>query len=47
MSDQNEREDLLNATVEAYKVSVGHIPGEDQMPEIRELVDGYLKEKND
>lgn len=46
MSKKDDREELLNNTLDAYKESTGTLPSEDQMPEIVEIVDNYLKDES-
>lgn len=46
MSAQDDREDLLNSTLDAYQESTGTLPSEDQMPEIVNVVDNYMEGGN-
>ena len=43
MSKKDDREELLNNTVGAYVESTGHLPSQDELPEIVNVVDNYLE----
>lgn len=38
-------EKLLNDTLDAYVESTGHLPSEDEMPVVVEVVEAYLDEQ--
>lgn len=46
-SDKDQEEELLNKTLDAYVESTGHLPGEDEMPKVVEIVEDYLDKEND
>lgn len=46
MSKKDESEQLLNDTIGAYVESTGHLPSQDQMPEIVTIVHDYVNESH-